>query len=521
MERIDAFYGRNSSDEQVEKGTIQAQVEFGRKYFDLHDIRDYEMYLDEGVSGAKALADRNDSARMLEDVKQGKIKTVYVYRLDRLARSVKHTLDTYEYLEKYGVRLVSMTEAFDTGTPTGKFFMTLLASIAALERETILERTQMGKDRNAKQGNWVSGAPPFGYRVKDKKLIIYDPEAEIVREIFKLYADGMNMLELSKYLNAKNIPTPATSKGTKSSGRWIAGKLSRILNNTVYIGQLDYLKNTKKKKEIIKVVTPEIIDREMFKAVQRQIAENRDRPEGKKGRVYPLHGLIFCGHCGRALAGSSGDSTKGRVYYRCLGTVDHGEGKRCDAKLIRATDVENSVWEDVKEIFKHPEQFTQFINKALEENKEASPRNDVELAEVELKIEDKQKSRERIIGFITRNIISDVEAVKELKSLAEDIDALEKRRDFLFEKQSETKTMESEVLNAQLVIETVKGRLDDLTQEDKIRIMRRFVKRVDVYTITDENGRRGNEVKPTYRISCMGLGDSWNTGYSSWNEKPA
>jgi site-specific DNA recombinase len=108
-----------------------------------------------------------------------------------------------------------MTEAFDTGTPTGKFFMTLLASIAALERETILERTQGGKDRNVKEGKWVSGAPPFGYRIEDKRLVIYEPEAKTVRLIFQLYGDEMSTVEVAKYLNAKDVLTPTASKGTK------------------------------------------------------------------------------------------------------------------------------------------------------------------------------------------------------------------------------------------------------------------------------------------------------------------
>jgi len=216
LAKIDAFYGRNSTDEQAEKGTIEAQIDFAKKYFDLHEIVDYEMYLDEGTSGTIALKDRGESSKMLNNVKTGKIKAVYVYRLDRLARSVKHVLDTYEFLESYNVRLISMTEAFDTGTPTGKFFMTLLASIAALERDTILERTLMGKERNARAGKWVSGASPFGYRIGDDgKLAIYEQEAETVKLIFKLYSEGMTMFELAKYLNAKGVETPAISKGLK------------------------------------------------------------------------------------------------------------------------------------------------------------------------------------------------------------------------------------------------------------------------------------------------------------------
>jgi site-specific DNA recombinase len=509
MKKIDAFYGRNSSDEQAERGTIQAQVDFGRKYFDLHEIKDYEMFLDEGVSGTKALEDRSDSARMLELVKAGKIRAVYVYRLDRLARSVKHVLNTYDLLEEYGVRLVSMTESFDTGTPTGKFFMTLLASIAALERETILERTQMGKDRNAKQGHWVAGAPPFGYRITDHKLEIYEPEAETVRLIFKLYREGMSTVEIPKLLNANNKPTPATSKGTKnkSSGKWHAGHISIILRSEVYAGKYIYLKRSRKNKETIEVESPIIIEPSVFQETQKLIIENSDKARGNKGRFYLLRGLIYCGHCGRALVGSSGDSKSGRVYYRCSGTIDQGQGKRCDSKLIRATDVENAIWEDIKELFNHPEQFEQYIDMALEENKK-SESLDGELAEVENNIQSKHDARSRILSLVSRNIISDHEAESELKNLADDISALEERREFLFGKQNENKLTETEILNTKIIFDILQKHQDTLTDEEKAQIINGIVKRIEVFTVTDENGKRGNRVEVAYRVGGMGLGNS-------------
>ena len=129
-----AFLGRVSSDEQEEKGTIENQVAYARKYIELHGpedgIDEMEFYLDDGVSGTIPLEERPDGRRLVEDSKAGKFKTLYVYRLDRLARSVKIVLDVYELLEAHNVALKSMTESFDTGTPTGKFFMTLLANIS-------------------------------------------------------------------------------------------------------------------------------------------------------------------------------------------------------------------------------------------------------------------------------------------------------------------------------------------------------------------------------------------------------
>jgi len=499
--KVDAFYGRNSTDEQAEKGTIEAQVDYANKYFDLNETTGFEMYLDEGTSGTIALEKRENASRMLNDVKIGKIGAVYVYRLDRLARSVKHVLDTYEFLESYNVRLISMTEAFDTGTPTGKFFMTLLASIAALERDTILERTQMGKDRNAKAGKWVSGAPPFGYRIGgDGKLVIYEPEAETVKLVFKLYSEEMTMFELAKYLNAKGVETPATSKGTKnaSTGKWHAGHISIILKTEAYTGVYNYLQRSKRNRETIEVDVPALVDVQTFNAIQKKILANADNARGKRGRLYLLRGVIFCGHCGRSMIGNSGGTN--RSYYRCTGTTDQGQGKRCTAKQIKATLIEDAVWSDILEIVKKPEQIKKYVDRSVAKGKESVVPVVNELSEVEEALIKKQKAKEKILSLINRGIISDEDAEKELKSISIEIRSLNSRKEQLFEQQEKSKSVEAEVINSQVLFDFILKQSEILDQKVKARVIRGLVKKVEVLTIEHENGKRGNRAVISYRL---------------------
>jgi len=499
--KIDAFYGRNSTDEQAEKGTIETQVDYANKYFDLNETTGFEMYLDEGTSGTIALEKRENASRMLNDVKIGKIGAVYVYRLDRLARSVKHVLDTYEFLEAYNVRLISMTEAFDTGTPTGKFFMTLLASIAALERDTILERTQMGKDRNAKAGKWVSGAPPFGYRIGDDgKLVIYEPEAETVKLVFKLYSEEMTMFELAKYLNAKGVETPATSKGTKnaSTGKWHAGHISIILKTEAYTGVYNYLQRSKRNRETIEVDVPALVDIQTFNAIQKKILANADNARGKRGRLYLLRGVIFCGHCGRSMIGNSGGTN--RAYYRCTGTTDQGQGKRCTAKQIKATLIEDAVWSDILEIVKKPEQIKKYVDRSVAKGKESVAPVVNELSEVEEALIKKQKAKEKILSLINRGIISDEDAEKELKSISIEIRSLNSRKEQLFEQQEKSKSVEAEVINSQVLFDFILKQSEILDKKVKARVIRGLVKKVEVLTIEQENGKRGNRAVISYRL---------------------
>jgi len=512
-----AIYCRVSSDEQAEKGTIGSQVDYTKRYLELHgpemDITDHEFYLDEGVSGTIALLDRPAGSKLVADAKMKKFDILFIYRLDRLARNVKHVLDTYDLLEKYGIALKSMTEAFDTGTPTGKFFMTLLASIAALERETILERTQGGKDRNAKAGKWVSGAPPFGYRIEDKRLVIYEPEADTVRLIFQLYEDGMSTVEVAKYLNAKDVLTPTMSKGTKnkSTGKWHAGHISIILRTTAYMGSYTYLKRAAKRKDRIELEVPAIIEQQKYKDTQERITKNSDVARGSKKHNYLLRGLIYCAKCGRALVGSSGDSKSGRVYYRCTGTVENGQGKKCDTKQLRAADAEKAVWEDVYELLSHPEELITEMENELGKNKESSEPLQTELDEVENYIVEKQAARGKVIGLMTRGKLTEQEAEEALEELANELGSLNARKEFLFDKITNAQSFEGNVINVRLVIDAVRDHLDELTEEEKSALVRAMVRRVEVKTILNADGKWDSLVTSTYHFyRSMELRNSGN-----------
>jgi site-specific DNA recombinase len=352
-----AFYGRVSTEEQADRGNITSQVAFAHEFFKLHsdadNITGYELYLDDGVSGTLPLDERPEGARLLQDARLGRFSAVYFYRLDRLARSTQVVLNTYYELEKFGISIKSMTEAFDTGTPVGKFFMTLLASIAALERETILERTQMGKLRKAREGCWTSGPPPFGYRIgTDKKLVVFPPEAETIRLIFKLYNEGMTMASIAEYLNAIGAATPNLSKKNKtvSTGLWQAGHISIIVRSTIYTGKYETMRRSKKGRRSETVRVPAIIPDDDFEKAKRILRSKGNVARSAKGRRYLLRGLIYCGHCGLSMVGNSSGGQ--RFYYRCTGTVNRGYGKTCSNKQVKALDIEKAVWDEIKSFVK-------------------------------------------------------------------------------------------------------------------------------------------------------------------------
>ena len=495
-----AFYGRVSTEEQAEKGNIESQVDFAKRYFDLHgsviDIDSYETYLDEGISGTLPLQARPASAQMMADARAGKFQAVYVYRLDRLARSTLHVLSAFEFFDSLGIALKSMTEAFDTGTSSGKFFMTMLASIAALERDTILERTQLGKERAIKDNRWTSGLPPFGYRVgEDKKLVIEETEAEIVKLIFKLYLEGMTIIPIAEYLNARDIPTPTRMRGIKNitSGKWNISHISLILRNAAYIGEYQTMrrsKNNKKQKDGKIMQIPSLIDKDSFQRADKMLLGNLDTARGSRGRDYILRGLVFCGNCGRAFVGSSGNSKQNRVYYRCTGAINKGSGKLCDAKIIRAKDIEDAVWSDIQSFLAEPETIANAIEKALSKGKTELEPVEGELDEIEKSLLEKQAARQKILSFISKNLISDKEAENQLLALAGEINILSSRKEKLLNRVYKRQELSNQAINASRIIDIFKESVQNPTEEDKKQLIRGFVHKVTVYTDIVDNEKQ-------------------------------
>ena len=512
----DAFYARVSSEEQAERGNIESQKQFAEKFFDLHNIDNYKIYLDDGISGTVPLEDRQGAAKLLADVAAGSIKNLYVYRLDRLARSTKIVLDTYEYMQGYNVPLVSMTESFDTSTSTGKFFMTMLASIAALERDTILERTQLGKERGARAGKWVAGPPPFGYRVgPDGQLAIHDPEADTVREIFKLYLSGMGTIPIAEYLNARGILTPARSKRTKNvtSGKWHAGHVSIVLRTTAYAGHYEYLKRSKRKKETIMITTLAIVSKDDFIAVEKRLIENADVARGRKGRLYMLRGLIFCAHCGGAYVGSSGHSKQGRNYYRCSKAINNGQGKRCDAKLIRADQIEGAIWSDIVDHIKYPGKVEDAIRARLSAAGKSVEPEHKELHNIDAALRDKMAARAKVISMCIKGVIQDHEAEIELKVLAGDIETLEKRKQRLFEIQAQSQQLRNQGMEIASLIKDIQSRIEYVDAETRRAITQLLVERITVFTYEDpdDDDRRKSRAEIKYRFFSQQLYDSKNS----------
>ena len=304
-----------------------------------------ERYDDGGFTGANI--ERPAFQRLLTDIEAGKIDVVVVYKVDRLSRSL---LDFAKLMERFGTAgtsFVSVTQNFSTADAMGRLTLNMLMSFAEFEREMIGERTRDKIAAQRRRGKWTGGTVLLGYSVQDKKLVVNDLEAVLVREAFSLYLQQRSTLAVARLLNEANRSTKrhvAANGNLREARRWTKADVARLLRNPVYAG---YMRSNG---ELYEGENPPIVDRETYSKVH-GLLEEASRPRQDRGRNpdYVLRGLLRCACCESALTPAS--TRRGRTeyrYYRC--TKRDKEGKEaCPSAPLPAGAIEEYVIERLRE----------------------------------------------------------------------------------------------------------------------------------------------------------------------------
>ena len=228
---FDAIYTRQSVD-KMDSISIESQLEYCK-----YETRGspYKSYSDKGYSGKNT--NRPAFEEMLEDIKQGKISRVIVYKLDRISRSILDFANMMEVFAEHNVEFVSSTERFDTSTPIGRAMLNICIVFAQLERETIQKRVADAYYSRSKRGFYMGGRIPYGFEkvkteidgIKTSKYVPIPEEAEQIRLMYSLYADEDNSLgDIIAYFNKNGIKH-------LRGGMWSAGRISEILRNPIYV----------------------------------------------------------------------------------------------------------------------------------------------------------------------------------------------------------------------------------------------------------------------------------------------
>ncbi len=224
-----AVYTRVSTEDQAKEGfSLDAQRERLEAYCKARGWSIAKSYVDDGHSGRDVK--RPAYQRMMDE--RATWDNLLVIKMDRIHRNSRNFMEMMENLQEWGKNFVSATESFDTSTAMGRFVMDIIQRIAQLESEQIGERVYMGMSQKARTGPGLLGFNiPLGFDARDGELVVNDPEARLVREIFDRCLAGETSEQIAEALNAAGARS-------KRGGRWTHARILYVLHNPLYAGFL-------------------------------------------------------------------------------------------------------------------------------------------------------------------------------------------------------------------------------------------------------------------------------------------
>ena len=344
-----AIYTRKSSEEglDMEFNSLDAQREACEAYIASQRAEGWvlvrDRYDDGGVSGGTL--ERPALKRLLADIEEGLVDVIVVYKIDRLSRALMDFAKLVEVFDRNNATFVSITQAFNTTTSMGRLTLNILLSFAQFEREVIGERIRDKVAASRKRGMWMGGFVPLGYDVRDRKLVVNDVEADLVRAVFTGFVETRSGTVLLRRLRQAGATTKRGKPFTKTD-------IYRVLNNRVYLGEAVH-KGTAYPGEHAAIVSPE--QWEAAHAVL-QVSPRVRRNQTVSQTPALLRGLIF-GSDGRAMSPTHARGKRGRIYryYVSQSVLKGSAADGPEIARVPAAEIETAVITQVRALVRQPE----------------------------------------------------------------------------------------------------------------------------------------------------------------------
>ena len=325
-----AGYARVSTDSEEQLTSYEAQVDYYTKFIRSNpDWEFVDVYTDEGISATNT-RHRDGFNRMIADALAGRIDLIVTKSVSRFARNTVDSLTAVRKLKEHGTEVYFEKEGIYTFDSKGELLITIMSSLAQEESRSISENVTWGQRKRFADGKVSLPYKSFlGYRKGPDGLPeIVPEEAEIVREIYRLFIQGKTVNWIATHLTGKGIPTP------RGKEKWQTSTIESILTNEKYKGSavlqkkftVDFLSKKMKVNEgevpqyIVDQSHPAIIDPEEWQKVQDEMAIRKAKDKHHNS-LSPFSAKIVCGDCGEFYGSKVWHSTDKyrRVIWQCNG----------------------------------------------------------------------------------------------------------------------------------------------------------------------------------------------------------
>lgn len=525
-----AIYSRKSKftgkGESIESQIMYCKKELLSNYPDLNED-DIVCFEDEGYSGGNT--NRPQFQKMMNECRNNQIKMIVFYKLDRISRNTLDFFKLYEELNKYHIEIFCASDKFETKTAAGKALMQITMVFAELERSAIAERIRDNMRYLAKDGRWLGGNTPTGYksvatigsisfdgRTRSAHMLeLIDEEAEIIKLIFSKYLELNSLSKLETFLIQKDILT-------KQNNRFSRFAIRNILQNPVYLiadekawnyfkeagteiyspkenfdgihGMMVYNKTNQQvgKTNVINPINEwiiavgkhyGIISGEDWVEVQRLLKQNKTKGYRKpRSSVALLSGLLYCEKCGSFMRPklSQRRNKDGELIYDYLCELkEKSKGMKCDMNRPNGNELDRAVCEIIKK-YAEPSTFLKLLENVPKDMENKNESYKEKIIEIDKTIEKYQKEIKNLVDRIAKN--GDTPANKyitdDINTIHEKIESLIEQKEDYIKLSNRTTSSKEEFEILSEFISKASIFIDKMDNEQKRRAIRSIVHKV-------------------------------------------
>lgn len=557
------IYIRVSSERQVQGFSLDGQKRELIECAKAKGLEVAEIYVEEGKSG-KSIEGRDEFQRMMSDVtkQDSEVGYILVYKLSRFGRNTRDILNSLNTINRYGINLLTKEEGIDSSNNMGGLMITILGTVAEMERENIITQTMLGREEKSRQGGWCGGFAPLGYDLKDERLV-KNEYAYIVAMIFDKYVhENIGIKGIVDHLNKNGIKKPVPkNKEDFQFTDWSTHTIKAILDNPVYTGYIVF--GRRRTVECINENTGEmeyklrkqdeenyiwsdeqahesIISKEIFDMAQQKRKSRACRGNKQIGQVpkHLLSGLLKCPECGSGMVISynrwvnkkkNPDAPKMETRsYICGHYNRSGTYGECHRNGISSERIEKEVVEYTKRLV-HNEKFVDYVKMKIGKSIDVTEIEN-ELASYDKKIKALERNKKNLEKDIDSLLDDDkfanrkrADMNKRLDKIYEDMDSVESERieclnrlqavqeQQLNEKKIYQMLLEFDRIYDKLSMDEQRSVLHSLISEiqiykkDEIKESKTYIKKIkfafDIENIGENLDNKGNHVETVCLLS--------------------
>lgn len=409
-----AAYCRVSTDNEEQASSYETQIAHYEEYIRANPEWEFVgVYADEGIS-ATSTKGRERFNAMIKDCQNGLIDMILTKSISRFARNTVDCLNYIRMLKDMNIPVFFEKESINTMDAKGEVLITIMASLAQQESESLSKNVKIGIQYRFQQGKVMVNARCFlGYDKDEEGHLVINPnEAEIVKRIFREYLEGASCKKIAKGLERDGI---LTSRGKK---KWHDTSIRLILENEKYMGDallqktytVDYLQKKRVKNTgimpqyYIEDDHEAIIPKEMFLKVQEEIARRGELSTcfGRKKGFSANHAFsqtVFCAECGEQFRRIHWNNRgKKSIVWRCITRLTDKD--KCRARTVNEDNLIAAFLAALNEMVSNSTEYLQRLKDNLETALKAANPESAEalaerMAELQQELIDRTERRER------------------------------------------------------------------------------------------------------------------------------